>query len=1038
MSATNSRWSFVIAAVFILSIPALSQKKEDIRTLEPHKPIERELVSGDVHWYEIALKAGQFLKVIVDQRGIDVVVELFGPDARQLSHVDSPNGASGPEVISVLAKTSGSYRLEVHSLEGNAPSGRYQIRIEKLREATTQDRIVDLAGALASARTDDERAALMPIDKKFLTPDLERELVAHGEGLTHVHEYRRALALYQIALEIAEQRGNKPSMAQILSNRGLTLWQMGDYTQALGAYQRSMLLLEEMGDKLGIVRMLYNLGLVHTSQGNYELALEYDRKYVAAAEALGDKSMIARVLPSIGIIYSAQGNYIKAMEYYQKALEVFKAVGDQGGVVAALLDIAGVYSAQNNFDLALEYHQKALTITKQTPAGEGVRANRFAAGALLDIAGIYGKEGNYVKALEFSQKSLEMAQVLNSPAMIGGALGNIGQASLMLGNYAKALDSFQRALKLSEEAGDKVSVAQLLGRLGSAYEALENYSEALRVALQSSEMAKQLGDPETLWYSRMIAGKAYQHLNQDAQARQAFEEAISTVENIRQQVAGGELARESFFEDKISPYQAMVGLLISQNNPIEAFRYIERSKARALLDVLKSGRVSITKSMTRQEQDEEQGLKSELVALNTQILSPTQPKTTAADLRARLEKARRDYEQFETSLYVAHPALKVQRGDMQPIKVEEAADLLPDETSAALEFMVTVDKTYLFVLTRGTDKSRIDLKVYPLDVRAEDLAARAEHFREQLARGDLDFPASARELYDLLLKPAQSQLQGKTALIIVPDGVLWNLPFQALQSMANHYVLEDQSIFYAPSLRVLREMISERGKIENRSQSQSTLLAFGNPAVSKQTAEGLRRLSPDEKLEPLPETEKQVTALAQLYGSSQSRVYTGSEAREDRAKSEAGRYRILQFATHGVLNNRSPMYSFLVLSQAQTASQEDGLLEAREMLGLDLHADLVVLSACETGRGKIGAGEGIIGMSWALFVAGSHAAVVSQWRVESASTTELMLEFHRNLKSATQMTKAKALQLAAVKLMREGKYAHPFYWAGFVVVGDGF
>src|SRR5262249_16280187 len=149
---------------------------------------------------------------------------------------------------------------------------------------------------------------------------------------------------------------------------------------------------------------------------------------------------------------------------------------------------------------------------------------------------------------------------------------------------------------------------------------------------------------------------------------------------------------------------------------------------------------------------------------------------------------------------------------------------------------------------------------------------------------------------------------------------------QALQSATNHYVVEDYAIFYAPSLTVLLEVIKARAKPENRSQSHPTLLAFGNPAISKQTIDQAR-VSMDEKLEPLPEAEKQVKALAELYGPAESKVYTGTEAQESRVKSEAGSFRILQFATHGVLNNGSPMYSHLVLSQTESDNHEDGLLE---------------------------------------------------------------------------------------------------------------
>jgi CHAT domain-containing protein len=177
-----------------------------------------------------------------------------------------------------------------------------------------------------------------------------------------------------------------------------------------------------------------------------------------------------------------------------------------------------------------------------------------------------------------------------------------------------------------------------------------------------------------------------------------------------------------------------------------------------------------------------------------------------------------------------------------------------------------------------------------------------------------------------------------------------------------------------------------------------------------------------------------------MYGAAYSTVYTGAEAREERAKAEAGGYRILHFATHGILNDRNPMYSHLLQARADGDANEDGLLEAWEILKLNLNANLAVLSACETARGRIGAGEGMIGLSWALFVAGCPTTVVSQWKVDSAGATELMLEFHRRLKASPNggFSAARALREAALKLRRTGAYRHPFYWAGFVVAGKGF
>jgi len=285
-------------------------------------------------------------------------------------------------------------------------------------------------------------------------------------------------------------------------------------------------------------------------------------------------------------------------------------------------------------------------------------------------------------------------------------------------------------------------------------------------------------------------------------------------------------------------------------------------------------------------------------------------------------------------------------------------------------------------------------------------------------------------------------LQGRTSLIIVPDGALWELPFQTLQPGPNRYLIEDTAIAYAPSLTALREMNKLRDRKKDAASS-STLLAFGNPALGKQSISGAQAVLMDEKLDPLPEAERQVNANKQIYGAAKSKVYIGAEASEEHAKAEAGSYRILHLATHGILNNSSPMYSYLLLAHTEGDTNEDGLLEAWEIMKLNLNADLVVLSACETARGRVGAGEGMIGLSWAFFVAGSPTSILSQWKVDSASTTELMVEFHRQLKAqmanpGDSFSAARALREADLKLLRSERYRHPFYWASFVVTGKGF
>ncbi|MGH9898953.1 MAG: CHAT domain-containing protein, partial [Pyrinomonadaceae bacterium] len=382
---------------------------------------------------------------------------------------------------------------------------------------------------------------------------------------------------------------------------------------------------------------------------------------------------------------------------------------------------------------------------------------------------------------------------------------------------------------------------------------------------------------------------------------------------------------------------------------------------------------------------------------------------------------------------------KIDRGEIEAFTPEDSAALIPDTNTALLEFVVMEDKTYLFVLTKNSTAPQAapDMKLYRLEIKEKDLARLTRQFRQGLR--DYSFLEVAPQLYDMLLKPARAQLQKRTNLIIVPDGVLWELPFQALMPGQGHFLFDDCAISYAPSLSVLQQMVKLRRKPER--SGSPTLLAFGNPVIGKETAGRLRSVFTDEALPPLPEAEREVKALGGLYGAAGSRVYIGREAREDRLKEEAGRYDVLQLATHGLLNNASPMYSQLVLSQTPGSQREDGLLEAWEIMKLELKAEMVVLSACETGRGRVGAGEGIIGLSWALFVAGSPTTVVSQWSVESASTAEMMVEFHRRLRSrgkgVGQISKAEALRQAELKLLKSGQYQNPFYWAGFVMVGDG-
>jgi CHAT domain-containing protein len=656
-----------------------------------------------------------------------------------------------------------------------------------------------------------------------------------------------------------------------------------------------------------------------------------------------------------------------------------------------------------------------------------------------DMALQYEHFGNYQRALEIYQQLLRQTETFGDKGGAAMVRDQIGQIFAEQGRYEEALAYHREALAGLEAANKKRATVITLNNMSSVYLLQENFADALSVSQRSLPLARETGRKIDIFVALSNLGYSQFGLKQLAEAQRSFSEAVSIIESLRTQVAGGVEERQRYFEAGMLAHHGLLSVLVQQNQPQQALMFAERAKARALLDILQQGRVRVDKTMTVKEQDEEQRLKSQLTQLNRDLarLAPSDKQDVArvAEVETQLEKARLDYEDFQNSLYAAHPDLKTQRGEAPIINAQELTGLLPDASSVLLEYVVTDEKTYLFTITKP--KAEAEIQVYTLPIKRAELAKQIESFRQQLATRDLAFRTSAIKLYELLLKPAQLQLRSKTNVVIAPDSNLWDLPFQTLVNTAGRFMIEDASISYTPSFTVLREM-NKRRMDQVATHAPASLLALGNPVSETTNSAGMTLRAGN--LDPLPEAGEEVKALARLYGAARSRVYIGAEAREDRIKSEAGRASILHFTTHGALNNAAPMYSHLTL--AEGGPNEDGLLEAWELMQLDLKAELAVLSACETARGRIGAGEGVIGFSWAMFIAGVPSIVVSQWKVESASTRDLMVNFHRGLISPAgskqaKLTKADALRQAALKLMRNPATSHPFYWAGFVLVGDG-
>ena len=943
---------------------------------------------------------------------------------------------------------------------------------QSVSTSTNSSEVKDLAVALVRTKSDAERDQLLTQKVQLNNAELLVALKSLADPLVQKGEYNEAVRISQLAVRIAEQMGDRLQL-------GLALYQVGaiharrippkdalNYLEkslaifeelgakkqqvralhaigiaydndrrrelAIKTYETSLPLSEELGDKEMTAQIYNGLGSSYTELGNLERGLEYYQRALALSEQADDKVLLHQVLNNIGRIHTAQGRYTEALTCLHRSLKIVEDMGraaDRHSMANKLQSIGLIYRRQGNYDQALSYARRSLAIFEETD-------DKFAvANVQNNIGVIYKSQGSEAQALEWFQKALAGYQAQKSMPGIARSLNNIGDSYRLLGRYDEALEPLQKSLRLREQANDRGGISLSLNNLGRLYYEQGKYAELLEVSRRAAQLAELLNNPEELWTAQEKIGRALFALGQPDEARESFLAAIATLESFRANVAGGEQQQQSFLENRLAPWLGMIDLLVSQNKPAEALMFAEQSKARVLLDTLLAGRANVRESRTKEEQQGEEQLRLRLVQLNSKLTTEMRrDKPDAArvtELKAQVEKARLEYEDFETRLYLAHPEIRVRRGQVPVIKSEELAAILPDAESAVLEYVVEKNQTRLFVATKG--KAEPDVRVYTLRIKRDELIKQTEGFRQQLAGRDLGFRTSAAMLYDLLLKPAETQLRGKSNLIIAPDNTLWNLPFQALVSGPNRFLIQDAAIAYVPSLTVLREMTKRR---EARTGGPASLLALGNPVVGNDTIKRTELPLRDGKLEPLPEAEQEVKALGRLYGESRSRIYIGADAREDRVKSEAGRAKILHFATHGILNNASPMYSHLAL--AEGGAGQDGLLEAWELMQLDLQADLVVLSACETARGRIGAGEGMIGFSWAMFIAGVPSIVVSQWKVESAGTRDLMVDFHRGLLATkSKPTKAEALRQAALKLLKRPETNHPFYWAGFVLVGDG-
>ena len=914
----------------------------------------------------------------------------------------------------------------------------------------------------------------------------------HNLGIIHFVQNRPepALEAYRNSLRIEEELGRKSEIARSLNSIALVLMAQSKFTESVDHFQRALAIFQSLDRKSEVAQTQENIGNAYYEQGDLARATDFYQQSIKQLEALNRPGPAAHRVLKIARIELEQGHDALAIELFQQAAAKLNAAGDRRTLGYAFHSIANILYDQGDYNQALTFYSRSWQAERAAGTREGE------AGALQGIGLIHSLNGNHSAALDAYTQNLALMQALNNKADTAQAWQKMGGSLYSLGKLDEALEAYNSVLALREQLGDEQETALALLDVGVTLTAKREFAEAMKyfarsrelydkagnsvgisavllntamvhyltsdwpmaieVATLAADFAKRGDDQDLYWQSKHRIGKAHYRLNDLASARKAMTEAVATIESMRPPAARTQQPR--YYESKVAPYLAMVDIALGEGQGNEAFNYGQRAKARVLTGLLQNVKTRIVKAMAPREQERERQLLADVTTINAQYYreQERQKKNAAriAELKTKLQKAQTDYADFRARLYVQRPLLKTLRGEFKPITVEQVAPLIADAKTALLEFVETDERVYLFVFGKDKAKSpraaataqRATLKIFVLETVRADLYQRVFKFNQAIAARSEDANTQARELFDLLLKPAAAALEGKTQLIVAPDAISWALPFQALRNEAERYLIEDFALSFTPSLTIFQAVSSTRipapviaqrpATPRNRQATQLALLAVSNPAISQEATDLLKAVLAAPPSEQPPLAGKEVEELGKLYGAEQSLLLAGAEAVEDRIKKELGNARVIHFAARGIHHEASPMFSLLAVTP-NLENREDGLLELRELLQMDLNADLVVASGGEWATPRTLTNRAMTAWTWGWFVAGSRVELLGQWQGDAA-TSELLAEFHRQLKADKRRSAKSVVWRSAVQSwLAKPETRHPYFWAGFTMLGNG-
>jgi tetratricopeptide (TPR) repeat protein len=909
-----------------------------------------------------------------------------------------------------------------------------------------------------------------------------------GTVYKNLGQYTRALDYHERSLAIRKKIGDVRGEGDSLGNIGIVCNHLGQYTKALEYYEQCLQIKKKIGDVKGEGNTFGNIGEVYSSLGQYTKALGNYEQSLAITKKIGDVRGQGDNLSSVGWVYFSLGQYTRALDYYERSLETRRKIGDIRGEGSDLNKIGVVFKNLGQYNKALGYYEQSLTINKKIGNVSGEVAN------LNNIGAVYSRLGQYAKALDYYDQSLQIEKKIGDAKGEGLTLGSMGQLYAATGKNENALDAMKQSIEINEKLGipsstPKIDMANLFLDMGDFIQA-ENLTKQTghnstlgRLALLRSDYpsaatfyekavrnGEKTGNADVLFTSYTGLARTYEGLEDYPKAEEYYEKAMNLVEDIRSGLLPSE--RKNFFEVKIGgftrsdPARGLTRVRMKLNRADGSIDSSEVTRARAFSDHLSEISSTGSTGVPKETPEKEQSLVNRLAALKKELAKTNKENQSAKYeiLTKDVKDAQTDLKAFIETLWKQNPAYAAVKYP-QPVTLKGSA-LKPDE--CAVIFDVSGEGVGVKLIRNKTIAETFFKKWDQKDLENDVKKFRESFEKVRFREFNIDL---AESLYRKLLLRVLDDVPKGTPLIIIPDGILSLLPFEALVTGGKvnwnkgefgvdnpeglTFLGDEHPISYYQSitaltltrtmgnkdkpgdkLLVLADPVFEM-KDQRAQQAGSTKLAERDKQNNLQLMQIIEDTSEGSfRFDRLPETGILADNLDKMYGSNCLSL-TGLQANKADFLSKIAptidQYGSVVFATHGVMSTHIPglMEPFLALAMAPPGT--DGFLKMSDILSLKMNADVVALTACQSGLGKELSGEGVMSMGRAFQYAGAKSVLMSLWEVEEKSAVTLAENFFRYRKEGK--TKLDSLKSARDDIRKAG-YIHPFFWSAFILVGE--